>query len=82
MPNLSGVAVANRVVYFQSLDGFLYALDARDGSLRAKVQTGGQFGGPAISRGRIYLATGDILTSLFHPFLEPGPGSVIALGTE
>ena len=82
MPNLSGVAVANRVVYFQSLDGFLYALDARDGSLRAKVQTGGQFGGPAISRGHIYLATGDILTSLFNPFLEPGPGSVIALGTE
>ena len=39
MPNLSGVAVANNVVYFQSLDGFLYALDSRHGRQLARVQT-------------------------------------------
>ena len=82
MPNLSGVAVANHVVYFQSLDGFLYALDAGDGTLLARVHTQGQFGGPAISRGRIYLGAGDILSSLFNPFLEPGPGSIVALSSQ
>jgi polyvinyl alcohol dehydrogenase (cytochrome) len=82
MPNLSGVAVANHVVYFQSLDGFLYALDGGNGALLSRVQTGGQTGGPAISRGRIYLGTGEILNSLFNPFLVPGAGSIVALGAD
>ena len=81
-PNLSGVAVANDVVYFQSLDGFLYALDTSSGALLARERTGGQFGGPAISRGRIYLGTGDMLSSFFNPFHSPGPGSVVALGVD
>jgi len=81
-PNLSGVAVANGVVYFQSMDGSLYALDCRTGALLAKVETGGQVSGPAISRGRIYLGTGDILSSLFDPFRVPGPGSIVALGVD
>jgi polyvinyl alcohol dehydrogenase (cytochrome) len=81
-PNASGVAGANGVVYFQSLDGVVYALDADNGALITRIETGGQFSGPAISRGRIYLGTGDMLSSLFNPFLEPGPGSIVALGVD
>lgn len=81
-PNLSGVAVANGVVYFQSLDGFLYALDARRGKRLARLKTNGQFSGPAVSRGRVYLGTGDMLTSLFNPFKAPGRGAIIALGVR
>jgi polyvinyl alcohol dehydrogenase (cytochrome) len=45
-PDLSGVAVANGVVYFQSmLDGTLYALDAKTGALLAQVKTGGETSG-------------------------------------
>src|SRR5262249_11244536 len=38
-PNLSGVSVANGVVFFQSLDGVLYALDAATGAELAWVPT-------------------------------------------
>jgi hypothetical protein len=62
--------------YFQSFDGFLYALDARSGELLTRVATGGQCGGPSVPRGRVYLGTGDMLSSLFNPFLVPGPGEV------
>jgi outer membrane protein assembly factor BamB len=79
-PNLSGVAVANGVVYFRSLDGFLYVLGARTGRLLKHIRTNGQVGGPAISCGRVYLGTGDILSSLVNPFLVPGRGSIVALG--
>src|SRR5262249_56522326 len=58
-PNASGVAVANGVVYFQSIFGTFYALDARSGAPLAQVVTGGLTSGPAISRGQIYLGTGD-----------------------
>lgn len=79
-PNLSGVAVANGVAYFQSINGLLYALDARNGKRLARVNSGGQMSGPAISRGHIYLGTGDILYSLFHESASPRPGSIVALG--
>jgi polyvinyl alcohol dehydrogenase (cytochrome) len=81
LPNISGVAVANDVVYFQSIDGNLYALDAKDGSLLARVATGGQSSGPAVSRGRIYLGTGDAL-HLVADLQHPGPGSIVALGLD
>src|SRR5262249_58545464 len=58
-PNLSAVAVSNGVVYFQSIFGTFYALDARSGAPLAQVVTGGLTSGPAISRGQIYLGTGD-----------------------
>jgi polyvinyl alcohol dehydrogenase (cytochrome) len=58
-PNITGVAVADGVVYFQSLlNGTLYALDERKGALLARVLTAGSSSGPAISRGRLYLGTG------------------------
>lgn len=80
-PNVSGVAVANGVVYFQSaLDGNLYALDAATGAELTRVLTGGQSSGPAISRGRIYLGTGDAAFAFLDPTLPLLPGSIVALG--
>jgi polyvinyl alcohol dehydrogenase (cytochrome) len=80
-PNISGVAVANGVVYFQSmLDGTFYALDAATGAPLAKVATGGQSSGPAVSRGQIYLGTGDSAFPFLNPKLPLGPGSLVALG--
>jgi len=80
-PNISGVAVANGVVYFQSmLDGTFYALDAATGSPLAEVATGGQSSGPAVSRGQVYLGTGDSAFPFLNPTLPLGPGSLVALG--
>ena len=75
------MAVANGVVYFQSmLDGKLYALDAKTGGVLAEVATGGQSSGPAVSRGQIYLGTGDSAFPFLNPTLPIGPGSLMALG--
>lgn len=80
-PVISGVAVANGVVYAQGIDGMFHALDAATGNELARLNTGGQVGGPAISRGQIYLGTGDALSpALFNPFAPSGPGAIIALG--
>jgi polyvinyl alcohol dehydrogenase (cytochrome) len=86
-PNLSGVAVANGVVYLQSLlDGHLYAVKASDGTLLANVFSGGQSSGPAISRGQVYLGTGDVFFATFDPLgifgYHPGPGTITALGID
>ena len=61
-PNLSGVALANGVVYFVSLNGTMYALDEATGALLDQVNTGGGNSGPAISNGQIYLGQGNLLT--------------------
>jgi polyvinyl alcohol dehydrogenase (cytochrome) len=88
-PNISGVAVADVVVYFQSKDGSFYALAAASGATLAQVNLNtsngsspffGQTSGPSVSRGQVYVGTGDILTSLFIPFLPAGPGAIVALG--
>src|SRR5262249_11414304 len=82
-PNLSGVAVANGVVYFQStFDATLFALDAKTGAVLAQVVTGGQSSGPAVSRGQIYLGTGDTAFPGFIQGLPLGPGSIVALGID
>jgi outer membrane protein assembly factor BamB len=73
-PNISGVAVANGVVYFQSMfDGTLFALDAETGSALAAVPIGLSNSGPSVSRGTVYVGTGSY-------FVPPGPGSITALG--
>jgi polyvinyl alcohol dehydrogenase (cytochrome) len=80
-PNISGVAVANGVVYFQSmLDGTFFALDASSGRVLAQVVTGGESSGPAVSRGQIYLGTGDAAFPFLNPSLPLGGGSIVALG--
>jgi polyvinyl alcohol dehydrogenase (cytochrome) len=81
LPNLSGVAVANNVVYFQSIDGNLYALDARTGGRLAQVATGGQPSGPSVSRGHLYLGIGNAF-ALLADLQHPPPGAIIALGAD
>ena len=62
-PNMSGVAVANGVVYFQSVfNGRLYALNAADGSVLKVVAIGASESGPAISNGHVYVGTGEFFT--------------------
>jgi outer membrane protein assembly factor BamB len=64
-PNGSGVAIANGVVYFESLDGTLYALNAKATdaahALLATFQTGGNYSGPAVAAGHIVLGTGAVI---------------------
>jgi polyvinyl alcohol dehydrogenase (cytochrome) len=73
-PDLSGVAVAGGVVYFQSLfNGNLYALDQGSGKVLAQVAIGQAASGPSVSRGQIYVGTGNFLNA-------PGPASILALG--
>ena len=79
-PIIAGVAVANGVVYVQSLDGQFYALEADSGALLLQMNSGGQASGPSISRGRIYLGAGDVMSSVFDFFHVPEGGAVIALG--
>jgi outer membrane protein assembly factor BamB len=63
-PNGSGVAIANGVVYFESLDGTLYALNANARgaahALLGSFQIGGNFGGPAVANGHVFVGTGSI----------------------
>jgi polyvinyl alcohol dehydrogenase (cytochrome) len=81
-PNISGTAVANGVVYFQSvLNGNLYALDARTGALLATVATGGQASGPSISRGQVYLGLGNVFALLAN-LQNVLPGAIVALGVD
>jgi hypothetical protein len=62
------------------LDGTFYALDAKTGNPLAEVATGGQSSGPAVSRGQIYLGTGDSAFPFLNPTLPLGGGSIVALG--
>ena len=75
-PNLSGVATATGVVYFQSdASGSLFALDAESGAVLAQVAIGGSVSGPSIVDGQVYIGLGDTFT------VGPtGPGAITALG--
>jgi polyvinyl alcohol dehydrogenase (cytochrome) len=90
-PNISGLAVADGVLYFQSMTSGLYALDVSNGNVLAKVDVNlcdgsspvcGQTSGPAVSRGQVYLGAGDVLSSLFDPFRPFAPGAIFALGIQ
>src|SRR5262249_48280899 len=76
--DLSGVAVANGVVYFESVDGNLYAVRASDGALLKQLSIGAYTSGPSISDGHIYVGTGDAFGFLYG---FPATGSIVALGT-
>jgi polyvinyl alcohol dehydrogenase (cytochrome) len=78
-PNLSGVAVANGIVYFHSsASGVLHALDAAKGTPLRWVNVGAGASGPSISNGYVYLGTGDTLS-----FIVPNAqtGTITALTT-
>src|SRR5262249_32713145 len=55
----SGVAIANGVVYFDTLGGTLFALDEKSGKVLAQVATSGANSGPSISNGHIYVGQGN-----------------------
>jgi polyvinyl alcohol dehydrogenase (cytochrome) len=78
-PDVAGVAVANGVVYFtSSFSQKLYALAAGTGAELVEVQIGTSDSGPAISRGQIYVGTGDAIAVAFG--IAASTGSIVALG--
>jgi uncharacterized protein (TIGR03118 family) len=74
-PDQSGVALANGVVYFDTLGGTLFALDEKTGAVLAQVATSGANSGPAISNGHIYVGQGNLLGG-------GGAGGIMALGLK
>jgi outer membrane protein assembly factor BamB len=61
-PAASGLAVANGVVYFTTLrSNKLIALDAATGTTLREIQLPPVWSGPAVSRGRVYVGTGNIV---------------------
>ena len=76
-PVLSGVAVANGVVYYHTsgLFSILYALDAKTGQVLAGVRTSGGISGPSVSNGQLYVGTGTKFASGV-----PTPTAIVALG--
>ena len=76
---LSGVAVANGVVYFTAaMDPNLYAIDAATGNVLKAVNIGASTSGPSISNGQVYVGTG----SVFISGSFTSPGTVTALGIK
>jgi polyvinyl alcohol dehydrogenase (cytochrome) len=74
---LSGVAVANGVVYFHNsgVTSVLYALDVATGEVLADVSTNGGISGPSVSNGQIYVGTGTLFASGFAT-----PTGIVAIG--
>ncbi len=63
-PIASGVAVANGVVYFTTtISKKLMILDAESGKVLNEIEVGAVWSGPSVSRGRVYVGTGNILFS-------------------
>jgi polyvinyl alcohol dehydrogenase (cytochrome) len=94
-PVASGIAIANRVVYFTGVaSGKLVALDATTGSVLKEFDLGPVWSGPSVSRGRIYVGTGNTLfspadfeaffpkksTGVLYSFGLPGEDEVSRLG--
>ena len=60
----SGIAVANGVAYFTTVgSGKLIALDAATGAVLKEIDLGPVFAGPSLSRGRVYVGSGNTLFS-------------------
>jgi outer membrane protein assembly factor BamB len=94
-PVASGLAVANGVVYFTTVaSGKLVAVDASSGALLKEIELGPVWSGPSVSRGRVYIGTGNTLftpgdyeaffpksyTGVLHSFGLPGEDEISRLG--
>jgi polyvinyl alcohol dehydrogenase (cytochrome) len=94
-PVASGIAVANGVVYFTTVaSGKLLALDAATGAVLREIDLGPVWSGPSVSRGRVYVGTGNTLfnaadfeayfpkkyTGVLYSFGLPGEDEVSRLG--
>ncbi len=63
-PVASGIAVANGVLYFTTVgSGKLVALDTSTGAPLKEIDLGPVWSGPSVSRGRVYVGTGNTLFS-------------------
>ena len=61
-PVASGIALANGVVYFTTtVSNKLVALDAATGRALKEIDLGPVWCGPTVSRGRVYVGTGNEL---------------------
>jgi outer membrane protein assembly factor BamB len=87
--------VANGVVYFTAVaSGKLVALDAATGAVLREVEVGPVWSGPSVSRGRVYVGSGNTLfapgdgeaffpkryTGVLYSFGLPGEDEVGRLG--
>jgi outer membrane protein assembly factor BamB len=92
-PVASGIAVAHDVVYFTTLrTSKLIALDASTGKTLREIPLPPVWSGPAVSRGRVYVGTGNIVlpsvvffgptqsTGTLFSFGLPGEDEVSCLG--
>lgn len=94
-PVASGIAVANRVVYFTGVaSGKLIVLDAATGAVLKEFSLGPVWSGPSVSRGRVYAGSGNTLftpsdfeaffpkkyTGVLYCFGLPGEDEVSRMG--
>jgi polyvinyl alcohol dehydrogenase (cytochrome) len=94
-PVASGIAVANGVVYFTAVaSGKLVALNAASGNVLKEIDLGPVWSGPSVSRGRVYIGTGNTqfspadyetflpkkYTGVLYSFGLPGEDEVSRLG--
>ncbi len=57
--------MANGVIYFTTVaSGKLVALDAKTGAVLKEIDLGPVWSGPSVSRGRVYVGTGNTLFNL------------------
>jgi outer membrane protein assembly factor BamB len=91
----SGIAVAKGVIYFTTVaSGKLVAVDAATGENLKEIDLGPVWSGPSVSRGRVYVGTGNTLfrpsadeaffpkkyTGVLYSFGLPGEDEVSRLG--
>jgi glucose dehydrogenase len=84
-PVASGIALANGVAYFTTtVSNKLVALDAATGKVLKEVDLGPVWCGPTVSRGRVYVGTGNLLFAPGNPreayFPKSATGSVYSFG--
>jgi glucose dehydrogenase len=80
-PIASGIAVANGVVYVTTtVSNKLVALDAATGKLLKEIDLGPVWCGPTVSRGRVYVGTGNDLLSDGDCFPKSPHGAVRSFG--
>jgi glucose dehydrogenase len=92
----SGIAVANGVLYFTTVSsGKLVAIDASSGKVLKEIDLGPVWSGPSVSRGRVYVGTGNTqltptedevyfpkkFTGVLYSFGLPGEDEVARLGS-
>jgi glucose dehydrogenase len=84
-PVASGIALANGVAYFTTtVSNRLVALDAASGKSLKEIPLGPVWSGPVVSRGRVYVGTGNLLFAPGNPreayFPKSANGAVYSFG--